>query len=785
MTASARFLAIALGLGLLLRLGLSLLAAADPSILMHHDQMGYIHLAETILTGGGLGPAFGAERVPGYPLWLALCGIVAPGGAPVSASFGTHALVLAVVGQQALGLVAVYAVYRAGRLIDQTTANLAGGFAALNLNMAVYSGQILTDALFYPLFAVGLFLFLLYRESRRRSHLALLSAVLGAATMIRTVTMFAPLFLVPYLLLERGVGRLGERAVRAGLFALIFLAFTTPWLARNQAVFGHAAMTTQGQPHIVSWVIPGIAQYEEGLALDTATKKYTEAWAERVAALPQDEQADPFALEAESKAWFWEYLGTVSPVSVVKAWFWGAVKNLFTPVSVELGYIFRMDWTHFYDTPGAGFPEQAWNFVAQNKNRLYAALLAAGILLTLAFRATQLAGAWRLARSRPGILVGGVLVMGYFLAVSGPVGYAKYRLPYEPFFALLTGLAVAGLPALRREAASGPQQAPTLRRMAGPALRALLAGGCVLYVLWGLDLGGLARAVAGLSPWGLAAMAGVVVLDYLSMGLRLNVISQGRTGLVGGINAGLLGLGANNVFPAKLGEAAKILYMARLGRVGLGQSLGWVFWERFGDLNLLVACGLAAALATGSGAVAWPVAAVAALIWGGLALLARWEGCVALVERLVPFAGPRRLAGELSRSLRTSLGGGFPLRVLASSALVWSLYFLQYVAMLLLAAGLDLTWSQCLVVFVMAAGGMAMPTTPGGVGVYEAVLVAALALFGVPREQALAVGLVYHMFLYIPSTLYALALLARGGLSLGELRGDARGEAGAEEASHG
>jgi hypothetical protein len=40
------------------------------------------------------------------------------------------------------------------------------------------------------------------------------------------------------------------------------------------------------------------------------------------------------------------------------------------------------------------------------------------------------------------VLVLSIVVIAYFLAVSGPVGYAKYRLPYEPVFVLLTALAV-------------------------------------------------------------------------------------------------------------------------------------------------------------------------------------------------------------------------------------------------------------------------------------------------------------------------------------------------------
>jgi len=57
---------------------------------------------------------------------------------------------------------------------------------------------------------------------------------------------------------------------------------------------------------------------------------------------------------------------------------------------------------------------------------------------------------------------------------------------------------------------------------------------------------------------------------------------------------------------------------------------------------------------------------------------------------------------------------------------VWVLYFLQYVLFLRLGAGLDLGIMQLLVVFVLAAGGMALPALPSGVGVYQAAVVVGL-----------------------------------------------------------
>ena len=78
---------------------------------------------------------------------------------------------------------------------------------------------------------------------------------------------------------------------------------------------------------------------------------------------------------------------------------------------------------------------------------------------------------------------------------------------------------------------------------------------------------------------------------------------------------------------------------------------------------------------------------------------------------------------------------------------------------------------QALAVFILSALGMAMPSTPGAVGVFEAAIVFGLNhLFNVDKELALAIGLLIHMMQYIPTTAAGLVVLARSGLSLKSIR---------------
>lgn len=307
------------------------------------------------------------------------------------------------------------------------------------------------------------------------------------------------------------------------------------------------------------------------------------------------------------------------------------------------------------------------------------------------------------------------------------------------------------------------------------ALRILPVAACVAWVLWDMDFHGLAGAMAALKPWGLLLTVALLAFDYIFMGLRLRVASAGAASWATGFGAALLGQGINNILPAKAGELAKVLYLRRKAGVGLGASLGIVFWERLADVNAMLCLGVAVAFVTGPGFVAWPLAVLAAVLWAGVALVRMAPGAAEALIRLLYFERLKRTARDVADHIQDRLSAGFLLRMALVTLAVWIMYYLQLYVMLRHAAGLDLSPGTCLVVFLATAGSLAVPSTPGGVGVYEAVTVAALALYGVPREQALAVALAYHALLYFLPLFSALWLMFRGGLSLRDVRAGAAG----------
>ena len=119
---------------------------------------------------------------------------------------------------------------------------------------------------------------------------------------------------------------------------------------------------------------------------------------------------------------------------------------------------------------------------------------------------------------------------------------------------------------------------------------------------------------------------------------------------------------------------------------------------------------------------------------------------------------PRR--ARLADGLRATQRPGVAWRVLLHTALTWGLGWLVNLAVL---AAFDLpSPAAALLLLVALMAGGAVPV-PAQLGFFEGVCVLVLALFGVARGPALAVGLVLHLVVLGPPLLAALLLTALPG----------------------
>jgi uncharacterized membrane protein YbhN (UPF0104 family) len=198
-----------------------------------------------------------------------------------------------------------------------------------------------------------------------------------------------------------------------------------------------------------------------------------------------------------------------------------------------------------------------------------------------------------------------------------------------------------------------------------------------------------------------------------------------------------LALGGNHVLPARLGEVLRVTSVVRRAGVQVEAAAASTVTLRAADLVALAllagVLGPGLVLRLGAG---WAVAA-ALLVVAGLAVGVLW------LRRLVR-AGRAdvRLPGLGVAGL--TLAAWVLEAVVIHRAAAW--------------AGLELAFSEAVLVTALTVAGQVLAVAPGGIGTYEAAGTAALAALGVDPAAALAVVVTAHAV----KTAYALAAGAVG-----------------------
>ena len=224
------------------------------------------------------------------------------------------------------------------------------------------------------------------------------------------------------------------------------------------------------------------------------------------------------------------------------------------------------------------------------------------------------------------------------------------------------------------------------------------------------------------------------------------------------------GVAVNNVLPGRIGDLLRARWLSLAARIPAGRAFGTVIIDRVCDLVVLVALLLLGIVAVASSGwlVNLALAAIALLILvGGLFFLSRvYVGSRGRDRRTRGLL--RRLARDTVETLAAPLSRGRAVVWLALSLCAWLGWS---VAALLVARslGLDLGFTDAVFVTAVLNLGSAIPSSPGFVGTYEWLGVAALGLLGIDREPALAFTILLHAAWYVPTTLAGgTSLVVRG-----------------------
>lgn len=234
----------------------------------------------------------------------------------------------------------------------------------------------------------------------------------------------------------------------------------------------------------------------------------------------------------------------------------------------------------------------------------------------------------------------------------------------------------------------------------------------------------------------------------------------------------------NNLLPFRLGEVGRAFLLGRKAGLGFWQVFSTILIER--SIDLVVTAGLFLGILPFVAGAGW--ARQATIFTGGvfglglllIYLLARNRThLLGLVERLgARWPLVQRLAGQRLSAFLDGLAVLTDLRrfliALGWCLLNWVLGVTQYwVLLLAFFPDANLTWAA----FALGAGalGLAAPSSPGAVGVFEAAMVGALALFSLAPSPVAAFAFSAHLFNFLITGLIGGYALSKEGETLGSL----------------
>jgi len=301
--------------------------------------------------------------------------------------------------------------------------------------------------------------------------------------------------------------------------------------------------------------------------------------------------------------------------------------------------------------------------------------------------------------------------------------------------------------------------APRAVRLRDWVLRALflLVAAALLYLaLAGLDWHAFFVALLTLSPYWLVISLAWQLLALLVRAGRWSMLLAPETGrcLTAAFVAEAIGDLGNSFLPARAGEAARTVWLARLLGARLSFVVGTAAVERVSDAVFLALVTFALMLMVPQVPL-WLMAAAGIFLLLGLIALSILFFLSAFSHAFAHLAKRLRLPHKLAHrgiEILHDIGTGsrsllhHPARTAAYIALTAAMWVCDAAAILYLAQAFhdSLGFAEALLFLAALGLSSAVPSTPGYIGIFQFVAVAVLVPFGLSRADALAIVLVYQ-----------------------------------------
>jgi uncharacterized protein (TIRG00374 family) len=245
--------------------------------------------------------------------------------------------------------------------------------------------------------------------------------------------------------------------------------------------------------------------------------------------------------------------------------------------------------------------------------------------------------------------------------------------------------------------------------------------------------------------------------------------------------ATMIGLMANNLLPARLGEFVRAYALGRQEQISRTASFATIVYERIIDVfSLLLLLWLMLSKVPGpewirQGAL-WVLAANVLLMVAMLAML-RYRNLVTRVVMITTRPLSQNLQAKIHRATEgyiSGLSGMMHARTFLPIALtsvpVWG-FAMAAVYLCFLALDIHVPPMASVTLVVLIAMGSMIPSAPAHLGTTQYACVVGLALFDIGKSEALAYSILFHALQFFPVTVLGLYYLWKAQIRFRDISG--------------
>lgn len=259
------------------------------------------------------------------------------------------------------------------------------------------------------------------------------------------------------------------------------------------------------------------------------------------------------------------------------------------------------------------------------------------------------------------------------------------------------------------------------------------------------------------------------LLMYHAHAKKIIFLSRKKISYMPSLGSSIVGNGMNGILPAKLGEFAKVFYLKAAYGINSSVSFPVVFMDKFLDVNMFLNLLFLATTFSIHKLTIYPVFFAVVFVWVVLFFVAKYHKKTLRLIYLIKHQKIRAFFVDNLKNVIRNLTFRLLFIGMWYTILVWASFALITIIFLIFVAGLEITLYQAFVVFIFSVIGLAIPSTPAGVGLYEASMMLALGWYGVSKEEALSIAIALHFILFIPPIVVTMIIFSSKKISLSQI----------------